>query len=328
LEQSINAGTDSKIIEVPPGEYGSAMDRAVAAMEASLQEELSSFDHVSGWVGVSSSGEIIASPESETGAEGSEQAGGGSKIPGPSSWWVWVTTVVAGGIAAGTGLISTIFGAGAGTAPPAPFVPATGAFPPEPPPTDIAGGSVDPFSRIPARPPDISQGLEPPPGVSKVDIAIDTVINITEDITQWEHITNPSDYIKEKTGALGKEIIDTARKETDLPIYEDALKKTAKDIENIINIPENEAYVAWENIKEYIRNNERIQNIKDGIAQETEIFQEGMRMTGEDIDRLSKVPGEKIEEGLKKAGEALDDMTDRLGDTLGGKTTEPPPPEQ
>lgn len=44
---------------------------------------------------------------------------GGSKIPGPGSWWEWLTgTVIAGIIAAGASLVNIIFGGGAGLVPP------------------------------------------------------------------------------------------------------------------------------------------------------------------------------------------------------------------
>ncbi len=181
LEESISAGTDSEQIEVPPDQYGSAMDQAVAAMEASLQKELDSYEHEPGWLAVSSSGEIVDSGEGTAGSGGGKSREG-SKIPGPSSWWTWLTgTVIAGIIAAIAGFLNSLLGLPpvpvTPTAPPGkPALPANVpgkeavkppqkappgatkphrktpvdplAFPPgmEPLPTDIAAGTADPFN--------------------------------------------------------------------------------------------------------------------------------------------------------------------------------------
>jgi len=85
-----------------------------------------------------------------------DEAGEGSKIPGPGSWWQWLTgTVVAGGVAAGTGLVNTLLG---GAPPPAPAA-VTGPTPslwtmPDMPEPGIASGTVDPFDlqRYPDQP--------------------------------------------------------------------------------------------------------------------------------------------------------------------------------
>jgi|GEM_PF-3752071 len=89
---------------------------------------------------------------------GGEAGGGGSKIPGPGSWWEWLTvTVIGGAVAAGTGLVSTFLGGG-----PPPTAPTTGpTAPPDAPGTE------------PGEPEDEAQdeesldgppGTEPPPG--------------------------------------------------------------------------------------------------------------------------------------------------------------------
>ncbi|MEW6555544.1 MAG: hypothetical protein AB1384_14820 [Actinomycetota bacterium] len=215
LSQSVSDFTDYKTIEVPPDQYGSAMDRAVAAMEASLREELNSFEHVSGWVPVSSGGDITAPPGSESEAEGSKQAGGGSKIPGPGSWWTWLTgTVIAGIIAAIAGFLNSLLGLPpVPAAPPAPpgkpvpparVPPARGAdkpypqvsidipkprrrppsgpfdFPPymEPLPAGVAAGTADPFDlkKHPNQPADLIG--------SKVDSTMDSLGQSMDEIIE------------------------------------------------------------------------------------------------------------------------------------------------
>lgn len=67
--------------------------------------------------------DFVANGNTGPEAPGDDETGGGgegSKIPGPGSWWQWLTgTVVAGAVAAGTGLINSLFG-GAPPAPPTP----------------------------------------------------------------------------------------------------------------------------------------------------------------------------------------------------------------
>jgi len=76
--------------------------------------------------------------EEVTGEEVVEEEG--SKIPGPGSWWQWLTgTVVAGVIAAGISLVNMVFPS---TPPPPPVAEPSWPEPPEP---GIAGGTVDPF---------------------------------------------------------------------------------------------------------------------------------------------------------------------------------------
>ena len=108
---------------------------------------------------------------------GGEADGGGSKIPGPGSWWEWLTvTVIGGAVAAGTGLVSTFLGGG-----PPPTAPAAGpTAPPDAPgekpedeatDEDVASGDAEPFGpgkkrRTPGETPEsplfIPPDMEPP----------------------------------------------------------------------------------------------------------------------------------------------------------------------
>jgi hypothetical protein len=98
---------------------------------------------------------------------------GGSKIPGPGSWWQWlVGTVVPGAVAAGVGLVSMVFG---GAPPKAPVPPGTGPGPSPappvrrpyvPPPDAPRMGPVTPYRETPDGP--LVDHHRPPPDAPRM----------------------------------------------------------------------------------------------------------------------------------------------------------------
>ncbi len=139
------------------------------------------YDLKPGWPTLNAEGKVVE-PGEETGPAGeigtSQPTSDGSKIPGPGSWWQWLTgTVIAGIIAAIIGLINAIFGGTSPAAPPlTPVVTPEGPDDLEPPEEEIEGGTVDPLAppKDPARkkkrrrhlPPLVyPPTVEPPPSI-------------------------------------------------------------------------------------------------------------------------------------------------------------------
>lgn len=225
--------------------------------------------------------------------EGSE----GSKIPGPGSWWQWLTgTVIAGTVASLASLLNLFL---SGAAPPAPTSSTTYPVKPTSPPAAAAPPKEYMF------------------GSREADMMMTAQIeNQLWVIRHFEKLSrDPVNYVPEKTGDPGmkrKGITDKDKIPTELEICKDALRRTAKDIENIALLPGRKAEEAWEKVKEYLKLKERLDIIKEEVG----IVKDAMEMTKDDIDRLMQLPGEKAAEGLKKAGDALDEGYKKVLDNL------------
>jgi len=155
---------------------GFTLEEGLAEIEGLIEEDFDNHGLEQGWPMGSPDGEVI-SPESNEGEGGKTEEGqvpeSGSKIPGPGSWWEWLTgTVVAGAIAAGIGLVNTLFGA---APPPSSLINFDG---PMPPPTDLAGGTADPFNtqKYPNQPAYIGDAISENLDIAK-DAAGQTVVD-------------------------------------------------------------------------------------------------------------------------------------------------------
>lgn len=180
----------------------------------------------------------------------------GSKIPGPGSWWEWLTgTVVAGAIAAGISLISTVFGS---TPPPPPL---TDFGMPPPPPVDTAEGTLD----LPPSP------HEPLQEVSDYTL-VQTARNIVDDVADgaeyisdklkwvYEGATNPDKWkdalqngedLHEQAialqDALGKKAAETIAK--DIPEYvREAVRDPSKPFKDLEEFKKEAARLVAEGI--------------------------------------------------------------------------------
>jgi hypothetical protein len=187
---------------------GLTLEEGLAEIEGWIEEDFDNHGLEQGWPMGSPDGEVI-SPESNEGEGGKTEEGqvpeSGNKIPGPSSWWTWLTgTVIAGIIAAIAGFLNSLLGLPpvpvTPTAPPGkPALPANVpgkeavkppqkappgatkphrktpvdplAFPPgmEPLPTDIASGTADPFNlqKYPNQPAYIGDAIAENLGIAK-----------------------------------------------------------------------------------------------------------------------------------------------------------------
>lgn len=157
LAREVRDGYESPGSTLPDGSECMSLEQAISACKEIADDRIKQEGLEPGWpvVRLGNTGE----QEGKIAPGGGEESGGeegGSKIPGPSSWWQWLTgTVVAGAVAAVTGLLGTLFGGVPAPQPPLLMGPATSLWtPPEPPGPGIAADTVDPFDtrRYPDQP--------------------------------------------------------------------------------------------------------------------------------------------------------------------------------
>ncbi len=132
-----------------PYRAAESMGDALSALDGAMQELFDIIGVEPGWPVVSPDGKIVS-----PGSAGTTRTGGGKKIPGPGSWWKWLTgAVIPAAIAAGASLVTSVMG---GAAPPAgPPAPSTAGGPKVPQPPPKAGGEPrgkPPAGKKPRRP--------------------------------------------------------------------------------------------------------------------------------------------------------------------------------
>jgi len=168
-----------------PYRASESMEEALSALDSYMHEDFETRGLEPGWPVVSSTGAIIS-----PGSDGEQAPGGGSKIPGPGSWWQWLTgTVVAGTIASLLSLLNLLFG----TAPPPPLVPAAPVRKPAPPPPDAP--RIGPAGEYHSEPPglmeDTRRGMRD--AVEIGSLFFQNVINDIKDTAKWVYngVTDP-----------------------------------------------------------------------------------------------------------------------------------------
>jgi len=208
------------------------------------------------------------------GGDGEQSPETGNKIPGPGSWWEWLTgTVVAGAVAAGVGLVGALFGA----TPPSTSDPGIEPTTPDAPPSPEAPriGLAESFHEIP---PDQGRDIAGGPvrlpsdmelfGTPPVESVLDqTIMNIFDDLrtvpgdlfdkAKWvfdgvtnvdnlkgaadkvEKLTEQLDGWKEQKAKDAVDYIQDAARDPSKPFkdLEEAQKSAAKSVAENLLIP-------------------------------------------------------------------------------------------